>query len=52
MDIKYFNVATLIATGFFVVMLAFTRRSHEEWLVVYIVSLVVIWGSYFILRKK
>jgi len=51
MNIKYFKLATLFATGFFVIMFAFTRRSHEEWLVVYIVSLIVIWGSYLILKK-
>jgi hypothetical protein len=55
MDIKYFHVAALFATGLFVIFFItdpFFRWKKSEYTVVYIVSLVVIYGSYFILKKK
>ena len=53
MNIKYFNVATLIATGLFFAFVTTARfRDRDDYLVFYLVSLVVIWGSYFILSEK
>ena len=53
MDIKYFKVATLIATGLFVAFITTARHWHRDYyLFFYLVSLVVIWGSYFILSEK
>jgi hypothetical protein len=53
MDIKYFNLATLFATGLFFAF-AITGYSYDraEYFVFYLISLGVIWGSYFIMRKK
>jgi len=53
MDIKYFHLATLFATGLFVAFVTTTSWRHrEDYWVFYLVSLVVIWISYLILRKK
>ena len=59
MDIKYFKVATLFAFAIFVFNIFFGRYvdvilniTHTPVLVLLILSLVVIWGSYFILKKK
>jgi hypothetical protein len=51
MDIKYFNLATLFATGLFVILFALGQNEFEK-VLIYLISLGVIWGSYFILRKK
>jgi|TARA_Y100000816_G_C25875521_1_gene456880 low temperature requirement protein LtrA len=53
MNIKYFNVATLIATGLFIAFFLTARYGKtQEYLLFYLISLVVIWGSYFILSEK
>ena len=53
MDIKYFNLATVFATGlFFAFVLTVGYRDREDYLVFYLISLIVIWISYFIMRKK
>ena len=53
MDIKYYKLATLFATGlFFAFAITGDSWDREEYFVLYLISLVVIWGTYFILRKK
>ena len=54
MDIKYFKVATLFATGLFLTFLisADFNYERENYTLIYVVSLVVIWGTYSILSKK
>ena len=51
MDIKYFKVATLFAFAISAFNMFFGRYV-DTGLVLLILSLVVIWGSYFILKKK
>ena len=53
MDIKYYKLATLFATGlFFAFAITGDSWDREEYFVLYLISLVVIWGSYFILSEK
>ena len=53
MDIKYFKLATLFATGlFFAFAIIGYSSDREEYFALYLIFLGVIWGSYFILRKK
>tara|TARA_B100001029_G_C14665180_1_gene236533 strand:- start:37 stop:207 length:171 start_codon:yes stop_codon:yes gene_type:complete len=54
MDIKYFKLATLFATGLFLAFLVTADYGYEKENAVFLypISLVVIWGTYFILKKK
>ena len=54
MDIKYFKLATLFATGLFFAFLVTADYGYEieNAVFLYPISLVVIWGSYFIMKEE
>lgn len=53
MDIKYFKLATFysLVVYAFIILLE-SGRYFLEYTIIFTFALIVIWGTYFILRKK
>ena len=53
MDIKYFKLATFYSLVAYLFMnFLYSGQYFPEFTIIFITALIVIWGSYFILREK